>query len=177
MNTNRDRLDESIDAVAARMTRVTEDATLASRIADALPERSRWTFSWLAPRLAITAALAIGVSLVVLRTFDDRSTDVLRTEVTSSPSATQPVTLIAPEQRTRVEPPLIVRRTIAEPSSNDRRTIDAPDFDRSLPALETASALAFDSLAPVSLPEDAPLTLKPLEIADLPLTADIFSPH
>jgi len=51
------------------------------------------------------------------------------------------------------------------------------DHERSLPALGAVTALAFDSLTPVSLPEDAPLTLKPLEIADLPLTADGVSPR
>ena len=46
MNTNRDRLDEAIDHVAARLTRVEDRRALAARIVDALPERSPW-FGWL----------------------------------------------------------------------------------------------------------------------------------
>jgi len=51
------------------------------------------------------------------------------------------------------------------------------DFDRSLPAIAAMSVLELDSLAPASLPEDAPLTLKPLAIESLPLTDDSFSPR
>ena len=170
-----DRVDDAIDQVAARMTRVDDDAELAARIIASLPERSGWSLGWLLPRLAITAAVGLAAATVVLRTFDDRSTTVLRTF--EGRSTDVQLAVAAPENRTSVEPPLIVRRTIVEPSSNDRRTIGAPDHERSLPSLGTVAMLPFDSLAPASLPEDAPLTLKPLEIADLPLTADIFSPR
>jgi hypothetical protein len=175
----RDVLDEAIDATAARMTAVAADDELARRIVTSLPERSGWSRYWLMPRLAITAALAIATTFVVLRMFDDRSTAVLRTEVVSAPAAT-PSPIVEPPaivRRTNVEPPAIVRRTIAEPPLNDRRAVDVPDFDRSLPAIAAVAALEFDSLAPVSLPEDAPLTLAPLAIADLPLTAEPISPR
>jgi hypothetical protein len=174
-----DRLDHAIDAIAARMTAVTEDDGLAERITAALPERSAWSWHWLVPRLAITAVIGLAAALVVLRSFDDGPANVLRTGVPSSPSVEQTAAIASPpsEHRTFVEPPLIVRRTIVERPQNDRRTLDAPDHERSLLALEVASALVLDSSAPESLPEDAPLTLKPLEIADLPLTADSFSPR
>ena len=84
MTTNRDRLDEAIDMIAARMTNVENDAALAARIASALPERADWfPRVWIA-RLA-TGALATLAVIVVLRPFYEGSTDVLRTEVTRAP--------------------------------------------------------------------------------------------
>jgi len=68
-----------------------------------------------------------------------------------------------------------VRRTVAEPPLTDRRTTmsaDAADHEFSLPAMAKVAALAVDTLPPASLPEDAPLTVAPLAIAGLPLTAD-----
>jgi len=72
MTTNRDRLDEAIDLVTARMTKVEEDTALAARIAVALPER-RFGLTWIragwAPRLAMLALAALAIT-VVLRTFE-----------------------------------------------------------------------------------------------------------
>jgi hypothetical protein len=181
MNTNRDQLDEAIDQVAARLTHMTEDEGLALRIVNQLPERATW-LGWLfhswAPRLAV-GVLAVGTALVVLRTFDDRSPDVLRTENAGLPTVVaSPIVEPAPDvRRTIAEPSQIVRRTIVERPQNDRRTLDAPDFERSLPPIAAVRALEFDSLAPVSLPEDAPLTVAPLAIADLPLTAESDFPR
>ena len=169
-----DHLDRAIDAVAARLTRVEQDDAFAQRIVNALPERS--PMHWWAPRLAFTAAIVIGVSLGVLRMFDERSTDVLRTAVVSSPAMQLPAA--APEHRTNVEPAFLVRRTIVERPQNDRRTtVDVPDFDRSLQAIEALGALSLASVAPSVLPEDAPLTLPPLAIEELPLTAETISPR
>ena len=175
---DRDRIDEAIDRVAARMTRVDDDAELAARIMTSLPERSGWWLHWLMPRLAITAAVAIGVSLVVLRTFDEGSTDVLRTERPSAPAVARSSIVERPsnDRRTIVEPPLIVRRTIVEPPSNAHQTIEVPDFDRSLPSIDAVEALSLGSIAYEPLPEDA-LSLPSLQIADLPLTAESFSPR
>ena len=173
---HRDRLDDAIDTTAARMTAVADDDSLALRIVSSLPERSAWSLHWLMPRLAITAALAMATAFVVLRSFDDRSATVLRTEKAGGPI----VELVAPAERTVVAPPLVVRGTIAEPRSNARRTAvdaDRPDHAFSLPAITAATALHIDALTPANLPEDAPLTVESLEIADLPLTADFISPR
>lgn len=172
-----DRLDSAIDHVAARMVAVPDDADMTLRIVGALPDRPAWSLHWLRPRIAITAALAIaalGVT-VVLRTFDDRSTAVLGSAVFRSPAVE--LAGAALEHRTTREPASIVRRTFVEPSQHDHRTADVPDHERSLPAIAAMRPLDFDSLAPVSLPQDAPLTLEPLAIADLPLTTDNFSPR
>ena len=172
MNTQHDRLDDAIDAVAMRMTSVTADDAFATRILAALPDRSPWTLRWLMPRLAVTAALVAAASLIVLRMFDERSTDVLRAGVINSAAVEMAAAI--PEHRTFVEPSQIVRRTTVEPPENDRRTV--VDFDRSLEAIEAPAALSLATLAPNALPEDAPLTLAPLAIADLP-TAESISPR
>jgi hypothetical protein len=173
-----DQLDQAIDQVAARLTRVGDNDALASQIINALPDRPAWSLYWLMPRLAITATLAAIAITVVLRTFDERSTAVLRTENASQPAvALGPIVEPLNDRRTIVERPSNERRTTVERPSNDRRTLDAPDFERSLEAIEALSALELDSLAPVSLPEDAPLTLAPLAIADLPLAPEPISPR
>ena len=165
----RDHLDEAIDSVAARLTRVTEDDALAARIINALPERA--PLHWWVPRLAITSVLAIGALLVVLRTFDDGSTDVLRTENAGAPF----VEFRAAVERTSVEPELIVRRTIVERPSSDGRT--RADHERSLLALSPPAALALAAVAPGDLPGQGELVVESLTIADLPLTADTISPR
>jgi hypothetical protein len=166
-----DHLDDAIDSVAARLTKVTEDDALASRILASLPERSAWSLRWLIPRLAMTAALGIGVALVVRRPFDDRSTDVLRTENARTPF----VEFRAVVERTSVEPLQIVRRTIVERSENDRRT--TADHERSLGAIAAPASLALGALAPSDLPGQGVLVVAPLAIEELPLTAETISPR
>jgi hypothetical protein len=176
----RDLLDGAIDATAARMTAVAADDSLGQRIISELPERTTWlgwvSASW-ALRLAV-GVLAIGMTVVVLRTFDDGSTAVLRTE-----SATAPITIVEPpsnDRRTSVEPPLIVRRTIVEPSSNRRRTTvegERSDHEFSLAAIAAPEALSVGSLSPDDLPAEDALAIAPLAIADLPLTPESFAPR
>ena len=176
MNTERDRLDSAIDAVAARMTRVEENNAFATHIINALPERSIWSgwlfHSW-APRLAM---LAVVIAAGIL--WSNRGSH----ESSSAPSmiAGQPTVVFTPlaasvkEAAPNRTMPL-ERVELLEPV--EPLEVSRVDHERSLPALGAVTALAFDSLTPVSLPEDAPLTLKPLEIADLPLTADGVSPR
>ena len=168
----KDRLDSAIDSVAGRLTNVREDPGLALRIFEALPARSAWSLHWLMPRLAITAVLAIATAYVVLRTFDGRSTNVLRTE---GAIASRPV--VEPSsngRRTPVEPPLIIRRTTVEPSSYHRRTISDHEF--SLPSIQAPEALVIESMAPEALAAVDALELASLVLADLPLSSD-FSPR
>ena len=179
----RDHLDDAIDHVASRMTQVEENDALASQIVNALPERSGWSMRWLMPRLAITAVLAAVAIAVVLRTFGGGSTDVLRTFDGRSTIVPRTnwiaLAVTAPEHRTDDEPTLNVRRTLVEPLSNDPRTTpaDAPDFDRSLAPVAAPDALVLPSLAPDALEASEGLMVKPLAIADLPLTADANSPR
>jgi hypothetical protein len=166
-----DGLDEAIDQVAMRLTRVVDDETLAPRIVASLPERSPWSLHWLMPRLALTAAIGMAVALGVLRTFDDRSTGVLRTESAGAPF----VELRAAVERTPVEPELIVRRTIVERSQNVRRT--TADFERSLAAIPAPAALSLGAVVPRELPAQGVLLVEPLAIPSLPLTAETDFPR
>ena len=50
------------------------------------------------------------------------------------------------------------------------------DFEFSLPPIEAVASLELEAIAPASLAEDAPLTLQPLAIVDLP-TAEANSPR
>lgn len=179
MNTDRDRLDEAIDRIAARMTTLEDDTALAARIAAALPER-RFGLTWIlagwAPRLAVLAMAAIAITLV-LRTFYDGSTKVLRTERASA--ALSIVEPLSNKRRTLVEPPVIERRTFVELSLNRRGTTvagDLADHERSLPPIEPIAGLAVDALTPSELALEPVLVPAPLMIADLPLSSD-FPPH
>jgi hypothetical protein len=171
MNTRHDRLDEAIDQVAARLTKVADDEGFALRIVDILPERSAWSLRWLMPRLAMTAAIGIGVALVVLRSFDGRSTGVLLTQNPGAPF----VEFRAVVERTAVEPTQIGRRTTVERSQTVRRTSE--DFDRSLEAIAAPAPLSLKVVSPSDLPRQGSLAVEPLAIADLPLTAETISPR
>ena len=169
MKTQRDRLDNAIDAVAARLTRVEDNGALAAQIIGALPARTS-RLRWLIPQFA-----AIGAIVIAGLVWTTRNTPRARATLPSANlapttgfanavAANEPGTALGTlpvEPLQRVEP--------LEPLGGDH--------ERSLPAIAALRSLDFDSLAPVSLPEGAPLTLEPLAIADLPLTADSLSPH
>ena len=168
-----DRLDDAIDAVAARMTRVEDNDVFATQIINALPERSIWD-GWLfqswAPRLAMIAVVIAGGILWSNRGSHESSSG-------PSPIAGQPVAAFAPLVASVKEAAPNRTMPLERVERLEPMELSKVDFDRSLPAIAAMKTLELDSLAPVSLPEDAPLTLKPLEIADLPLTADSVSPR
>jgi hypothetical protein len=96
----------------------------------------------------------------------------------STMSAIEPVAFVAvvreaePNRTMPLEPlePLELLEPLESSESSE-------DFDRSLPAIVAMEALTIDALAPANLTEEAPLTLTPLAIADLPLTAESNSPR
>ena len=164
----RDPIDIAIDQVTARMVQVREDEDLALRIAAALPERSS-RFRWLIPQFAAVAAFAIAA--VVWTTRDTATPSLLPSsdvvEVMALPttvSAVEPGTALRTQPLELLEPlePL-------EPVEGDH--------DRSLPAIDVVTALTVSDVAPVELPATPALTLAPIEITDLPLTAESFPPR
>jgi hypothetical protein len=171
MNTQHDRLDDAIDRVAARMTRVEDNEAFAARILAALPDRSPWTLHWLMPRLAMIAIiLTAGVVWGYRR---PQSIAPVASPIASVPTVSRPTALVAAVRElgtNRTKPVEPLERL--EPL--ERASVD---HERSLPSIAAVAALDIDSLAPGSLPEDAPLTLAPLAIADLPLTAESISPR
>jgi hypothetical protein len=159
-------LDTAIDAVAKQLTDVEHDPHLPARIAASLPDRPSW-FGWWAPRLAMIAILA-AAGIV----WGNRGQEVTPgvSPLASSQPITRPLVLMAAvrEAEPNRTPPL-------EPVEPLEQMEPALDFDRALPPIEALASIELDSLAPESLPEDAPLTVAPLAVTDLPLTPDSVS--
>jgi hypothetical protein len=172
MNTaDRDRLDAAIDQVAARMVATPADGELTMRIVSALPERTSRLW-WLIPQLAAIGAIVIAA--VVWTTRNEGPPEIA---MLPSSAGTPMIGLANPVAAN--EPGAALRTMPLEPLERMEPTppVSTVDHERSLPAIAAMRALDFESLAPVSLPEDAPLTLEPLTIADLPLAAESVSPR
>jgi hypothetical protein len=164
-----DRLDNAIDAVAARLTHVEDNDALAAQIIIALPERTS-RLRWLIPQFAAIGAIAIAALVWTTRSTPPA---IARLPAANLAPTTGFANVVAAN-----EPGPALRTFSLEPLEpvEPLESLDG-DHERSLPAIAAMHLLDFDSLAPVSLPEDARLTLEPLAIADLPLTADGFSPR
>lgn len=188
MSTTRDssdRLDTAIDQVTARMVQVRDDEELALRIASALPDRSS-RFSWLMPQFAAIAAFAIAAGVWMLR---DSSTPLLSPLPSSDVVAVigVPNTVVAVEPGTALRTQSASARHISGELRRDRLLeplepmeplgVDGPDFDRSLPAIEAMSAMVMSDVGPGELPASPALVLALIEIADLPMTAELFPPR
>ena len=176
---DRHHLDDVIDAVAKQLTRVDDDPHLASRIAASLPDRSRSMFGWWAPRLAMIAVAVAAATVWGTRGPRD-STQGMQPLAFSQPLASPVIFAAAVSKR-------LERRTVPvepleplEPLEPMERLAPlepaAPDFEFSLPPIEAVASLELEAIAPASLAEDAPLTLQPLAIVDLPM-AESNSPR
>ena len=170
MTTHRDHLDEAIDAVAARLTRVADNDALAARIVDALPERSIW-HGWLwqswAPRLAVIAVVVVAGVMWMNREHDVTPGAPPLASVRPDAPVVEFVAAVRELEPNRTQPlePL-------EPVEPLEPSVPRSDFERALPAIDTLSSLELDALAPARLAEDAPLTVAPLSLADLPLAPE-----
>lgn len=166
----KDPIDTTIDQVATRMVQVSEDANLTERIVAALPERTS-RFSWLIPQFAVITAFAIAAVVWTTRETPAPtllpSSDVAglagmpNTVAAMAPGTVAPGTF-APGTAFRT-PPLEPLEPV-EP-------LERLDHERSLPALTVSD------LSPGELPATPALMLAPIEIADLPMTAESFSPR
>jgi hypothetical protein len=166
-----DRLDAAIDQVTACMVHVREDEEFASRIARALPERAS-RFGWLLPQCAAITALAIAAGVWMLR-------DTSPASLSPLPSSDVVAVLGVPNAVVAVEPGTIFRPQpveLLEPLEPLELLI-GPDFDRSLAPIAPMTALVVSDLSPSELPAAPALELAPIELADLPLTADSFPPR
>jgi hypothetical protein len=168
MNTNRD-VDSAIDHVAKRMVAVPDDPEMVARIVSALPERSS-RLGWLIPQLAALGAIVIAALVWSTRERPALpallpSTDVvIATAFRDVIAAREPGTPLRTQPLERLE--LLER---LEPLGSD--------FDRSLPALDTLGALELTVIETRALPSAEALTLAPIEIGELPLTAETISPN
>jgi hypothetical protein len=173
MNDQRDRLDDAIDRVTARLTHVDEDPIFVSRVVAALPERVSW-LGWLfhawAPRLAMMA-IVVGAATLVSR----RGPAPIAPETNAPIVAVSPVTPPA-ELVAAVAPAAVSTWPLERLEPLERMEPLRHDHERSLAGIEAPAALAMQSLAPADLPADEGLSLAPLAIADLPMTAE-FPPR
>ena len=192
MNSERDRLDDAIDLVAARMTAVEEDDALATRIAAALPDRAAGIPRvWLA-RLA-TGALATLAIAVVLRSLDNGATGVgpakagdhIASDSVATPDPghqsandSESAVGMAGVGPVDVEPRRVSVVSALRRTSRPRTTVDVDrrDHEFSLAAIAAPEGLAMSPLSPGDLPAEDTLTIAPLEIAELPLSSD-FPPR
>ena len=153
-------LDRAIDHVASRMVAVPDDPDMALRIAATLPDRSS-RLGWLMPQFAAFGALAIAIAVWAMR-----EQPASRTVLPSTPM----VAVALPAEASAAKP-------AAEPPSVRTRPLEflAPlellerDFERALPALELSA------IGPAALPATEALTVEPIEIGELPLTAETIS--
>lgn len=164
----RDPIDTAIDQVTARMVQVRADEDLALRIAAALPERSS-RFGWLIPQFAAIAAFALAA--VVWTTRDTATPSLLpSSDVVAVMAVPNTVSAVEPGTAFRTQPlELLEPLEPLEPLEGDH--------ERSLPAIDAMTALVVSDVAPVELPATPALTLDPIEITDLPLTAESFPPR
>lgn len=186
MSTPRDRLDAAIDQVTARMVQVRDDEELALRIASALPERSS-RFGWLIPQFAAIAAFAIAAVVWTMR-------EPATPSLSPLPSADVVAVMAVPNTVAAVEPGTALRTLPLESAFARAGELrwDKPleplepldpvnplggDHERSLPPIEAMSAIVMNDVAPGELPASAALMLAPIEIADLPMTAESFPPR
>ena len=155
-------LDTAIDHVAARMVAVPDDPEMVTRIVHALPDRSS-RLGWLIPQLAALSAIVLAAVVWSIR--EQPATPVLPSGeiaawavpsivVAHDPGTFRTLGTLRTQPSEPAEPP--------EPP--EAREALAIDFDRSLPPLEVAAL----TLAPIEV-------LAPIEIGELPLTAETIS--
>lgn len=161
-------LDDAIDAVSRRMVDVPDDADLAMRIVQSLPDRES-TARWLMPRLALVSAAALALVVWTTRVptlpvLPSIAVNGLASPVALVPSAAAREPAPAPEP---ARTPLLVLVEPLEP-------LGASDHERSLPPIAGPAAIPMSELATTTLPATPSLVLAPIEIADLPMTTESF---
>lgn len=170
---DRDHLDSAIDHVSRRMVDVPDDDAMTDRIVAALPARpagAMWLLVSWAPRFALVALLTVGIATWMFQRRVNVPVSlplVASVNLHVTPAApvvhparlgtlgTLPVAAVAPQA------PLVLA--------------SGADHERALPPVSPPVALEVSELAPHDLPAVAVLRLEPLEIGELPLTAQTFS--
>jgi hypothetical protein len=158
-------LEQAIDAVAKRLTRVNDDPQFASRIVASLPERTTW-FGWLthswAPRLAVLAIAAVASMVLINR--QPRSVTPALLPSTSIAVVSSVLPALTPQAVENAVPNRTIPMELLEPLEPLEPA--KADHERSLPALDV------EALPPMNLPVEASIDLDPLTIVDLPLAGE-----
>ncbi len=198
---DRDHLDTAIDQVTARMVAVPDDREVTLRILAALPDRPSRA-RWLLPQCAAIGAMAIAALVWTTRT---GPVPLIATRPSAAVAAMSGLAngVASNEPRTVVGTATVVRTMPLESASarNSARELRrdhavaafgreggpqqplAPlewfperDHDRALPAIEALNALTVDEVSPTSIAASPLLSLAPIEVVELPMTAD-FPPQ
>lgn len=158
--TSRDRLDERIDHVAARLTAVGDEPAFHARIVSALPERRSWIWRAWMPQLAVLALIVGAAGSWRLPS---------ESQPTLSASSAAPVTAF--------KAPVVPQFAAVEPVIESRAAARLSNGG-GLPADHEYSleGLSVSTLAAESLVEDGLLSVESLSIGDLELASEFLSP-
>ena len=188
-----DRLDTAIDHVASRMVAVPDDGEMTLRIVSALPERTS-RLRWLIPQLAAIGAIVIAAlfwtarsntppALATLPTLDGARMNGLANAVAANEPGTALRTMpLEPlESASARNDSRELRRDLAVAAVG---RVGGPlepleplegDHERALVPIEAVAALVVPSMSPVEIPAAELLTIAPIAVSDLPMTAESFS--
>ena len=172
MSTTPDRLDAAIDHVAARMVAVPDDGEMTLRIVSALPERTS-RLRWLIPQFAAIGALAIAALVWTTRTPQSSATTPL---VSSSLSLMAGLANVVAANGTEAENAASARSLeLRERLESLEPWRNGSDHERSLAPIEAAAALVVPPIVQTEIPATELLTIAPIDIGELPMTAESFS--
>ncbi len=173
---DRDHLDTAIDQVTARMVAVPDDREVTLRILAALPDRPSRA-RWLLPQCAAIGAMAIAALVWTTRT---GPVPLIATRPSAAVAGMSGLAnaVAAHEPGTAFTTRTAVRTLPLEPQQPlaPLEWFPERDHDRALPAIEALNALTVDEVSPTSIAASPLLSLAPIEVVELPMTAD-FPPQ
>ena len=178
-----DRLDLAIDQVAARLVAVPDDDEMTLRIVSALPQRTS-RLRWLLPQLAAIGAIVIAAlfwttrgntppTLATLPTLDGPRMNGLANAVAANEPGTALRTMPLESASARNDSREL-RRDLAVGGPLEPMEPLEGDHERALSAIETVAALVVPSVSPIEIPATELLTIAPIAVSDLPMTAESF---
>ena len=168
MNSTHDRLDTAIDHVASRMVAVPDDGEMTLRIVSALPERTS-RLRWLIPQFAAIGAIIIAA--LVWTTRNNTAPELATLPSANVAQMTGLATAVASN-----EPGAALRTMPLEPLEPLERLEPLEgDHERALLPIEAVAALVVPSMSSVEIPATELLTIAPIAVSDLRMTAESFS--
>ena len=185
-----DRLDLAIDQVTALLVAVPDDGEMTRRIVSALPQRTS-RVRWLLPQLAAIGAIVIAAlfwttrsdtppTLATLPTLDGPRMHGLAKAVAANEPGTALRTMPLESASARNDSREL-RRDLAVAASGrvggplERMEPLEDDHERALSAIAAVAALVVPSMSPIEIPATELLTIAPIAVSDLPMTAESFS--
>jgi len=165
MTPQREALDDTIDRVAAELTAVAADPTLAGRITARLESPPRSTFGWRLAIGAVATGAAVMVAAFVLNTPPSPATNDEPVAQALSLPAPSPETGVSVTATRTPDSPMRDRGRLAPVVRRASARDPLPEF-RQIDALSSPAMLAVEDLSTDSLTV-APVDITPLYVADL----------